>query len=160
MYPRKPKSALVYTLKALIPYSRENLLLSFSPNRFFNELERTSGYKRKTLNETVRRARRRGLIEQTDHGLKLTTLGERVTKPYTAIKLKNGARLMIIFDIPEDRALARKQLRWLLRKWGFKRTQKSVWVTSYDHRESVKLAVAELELSGCVELYECERLYP
>lgn len=154
------KSALVFILKGLMPYSRENLLLSFSPNRFFNELERSSGYSRKTLSETVRRARQQGLIDQTKKGLRLTVLGERTARPYVASKLPRGSQLMIIFDIPENRAGSRQQLRQLLRKWDFKQTQKSVWITEYDHRQSVEEAVEELGLGGNVELYECALLFP
>lgn len=156
----RKNSALVFILKGLMPYSRENMMLSFSPNRFFNELERTSGYKRKTLDETIRRAKKQGLMEKAGPSLRLTALGRRVAEPYIAKQLKNGGKLMIIFDVPENQAAARQKLRSLLRKWGFEQTQKSVWITEYDHRESVRQAVEELGLAGCVELYECARLFP
>lgn len=151
--------ALVYVLKAFIPYSKENFALGFSPNRFFNQLERTSGYSRKTLDQTVRRARQQGLIEQVNNELRLTKLGHQLARPYSAGKLKNG-KLMIIFDVPEDQATARRQLRMLLRKWGFRQSQKSVWVSEYDHQASVKEAIEALNLQGCVKLYECLLLYP
>ena len=152
-------SALVHILKAFIPYSRESFVLGFSPNRFFNELEKSSGYSRKTLEQSMRRARQQGLIEELDNKLRLTVLGQRMARPYSAGKLKNG-KLMIVFDVPENQATARRQLRLLLRKWGFKQSQKSVWVSDYDHRESVKEAIKELRLQGYVKLYECALLYP
>ena len=107
----------------------------------------------------MRRARQQGLIEQIDNQLRLTALGQRVARPYSAGKLKNG-KLMIIFDVPEDQAANRRQLRLLLRKWEFKQSQKSVWVSDYDHRDSIKEAIEELHLDGFVKLYECVLLYP
>ena len=161
MKPAKPKSALEFVLKSLIPYSHENLMLTFKPAQFFNELEKISKYKRKTLEAATRRARERGLIEQShDLQLRLTALGRRTALPYTAQRLPRNARLMVIFDVPEDRATARQQFRRLLRKWQFEQIQKSVWESNYDHRESIKLAIEELGLDGCVELHESLLLYP
>ena len=161
MEPPKPKSALVFVLKGLMPYTRENMMLSFKPNQFFNELEKISYYKRRALEEAARRAREKGLIEETrNQQLRLTALGRRRVLPYVTQKLTNNGKLMLIFDIPEDRAIERQRLRRLLRKWRFTQTQKSVWTTEYDFTEAIKDVVAELGLEGCVELYECALLYP
>ena len=152
----KPPSALAFVLKAMIPYSRQNLMLGLAPNRFFNELEKVSSHKRQALEQAARRAIEQGLIEKAkDRSLRLTELGRRAALPYVAEHLPQNGRLMVIFDIPENLATSRKQLRRLLKKWGFEQVQKSVWLTSYDHRESVSLAVDELELQSFVELYEC-----
>lgn len=150
---------MAFVLKALIPYTQPNLLLAFKPGLFFAELEKISGYKRRYLEEVARRAVEKGLIEQKkNRQLRLTELGRRTALPYVAGTLPDGGRLMVIFDIPEDMATARKQFRRLLIKWGFKQIQKSVWLTNYDHRESVSMAIEELELQGYVELYECAAL--
>ena len=136
-------------------------MLSFKPNQFFNELERISNYKKRTLEEAARRAREKGLIEEArNQQLRLTALGRRRVLPYVAQKLTNNAKLMLIFDIPEDRAIKRQQLRRLLRKWKFRQAQKSVWITEYDFTRAIKDVVAELGLEGCVEVYECALLYP
>jgi|SRR3989344_9077025 len=157
----KPKSALVFVLKGLVPYSRENMMLAFKPNLFFNELEKISRYKRQTLETAARRAQEKGLIEiSRQQQLRLTNLGRRRVRPYIATKLKGNGKLMVIFDIPEEKAIDRQRLRRLLRKWQFIQVQKSVWLTAYDFREALQEAVDELGLSGCVELYECDLLYP
>ena len=154
---RKPQTPLIFILKSLIPYSRENLLLGLSPNRYFNELEKLSGYKRRTLQQAAWRAEQQGLIEkQRNRTLKLTELGERRVKPYFAEKLGSGAQLMVAFDIPEKEALARRQLRNLLKKWKFEQVQKSVWITGYDFRSLLGEAVKELEIEDYVRVYECE----
>lgn len=161
MKPAKPKSALEFVLKGLIPYTHENLLLTFKPGQFFNELEKISRYKKRTLEAAARRAQERGLIEQNQkRQLQLTALGRRTALPYTAQRLPKNARLMVIFDIPEDRAIARQQFRRLLRKWQFEQVQKSVWESTYDHRKSIKLAIEELDLDGFIELHESLLLYP
>ena len=157
----KPKSALVFVLKGLVPYSRENMMLAFKPNLFFNELEKISRYKRQTLESAARRAQEKGLIEiSRQQQLRLTNLGRRRVRPYIATKLKGSGKLMVIFDIPEEKAIDRQRLRRLLRKWQFVQVQKSVWLTAYDFREALQEAVDELGLSGFVELYECDLLYP
>lgn len=161
MEPPKPKSALAFVLLGLVPYTRPNMLLAFKPNQFFNELERISNYRRKTLEEASRRARKQKLIEEdNDLRLRLTELGRKRALPYTAKKLSGDGKLMIVFDVPEDKSLARQRLRRLLRQWQFRQVQKSVWQSEYDFKELVSLAVDELDLNGCVELYECALLYP
>ncbi len=157
----KPKTALAFVLLGLVHYSRPNILLAFKPNQFFNGLEKISRYKRKTLEEAARRARQQNLIEQTkQQQLRLTALGKRRALPYAADRLKDNGQLMVVFDVPEDQSAARRQLRVLLKKWGFTQVQKSVWLTAYDHRESLDLAIDELGLKSYVRLYECSLLYP
>jgi DNA-binding transcriptional regulator PaaX len=161
MEPTVPKSALAFILKGLMPYTRENLMLSFKPNLFFNELEKISKYKRKTLEEAARRAREQGLIEETqNHLLCLTELGKKRALPFVAKELRDGAKLMLIFDIPEDQVIARQRLRRLLRKWGFEQVQKSVWMSGYDFGEAIREAVDELGINECVKLYECAPFSP
>lgn len=156
-YDFKPKqqSALVFVLKGLIPYSRENLLLSFKPSLFFNELEKISRYKKWTLEKAYYEARRNKLFENEVNIIRLTEAGQKIIRPYVAKRLKNEARLMVIFDIPEDMAVTRAKFRRILKLWNFSQVQKSVWITSYDHNASIKEVVAELGLEECVEQYEC-----
>jgi len=157
---RKKQSALVFILKGLMPYSRENLMLSFSPNRFFNELEKVSGYKQNTLKNAYWRAQKQGFIKETEKITKLTAKGIKEVRPFTAKRLGKNARLMVIFDIPELQAGKRRQLRDILKLWGFKQIQKSVWTTDRDHRTLLIELIADLNLGGCVEVYEGSRLFP
>lgn len=154
----RQNSALKTILLALIPYSRQNMLLSFSPNRFFNELERQSNYSQRTLKQAYARGQRAGLI-QKDSG-RLTNLGQREIRPFMATRLKGNARLMVIFDIPETDARARQHLRLTIKAWGFMQVQKSVWISDMDYREALINIIVDLELAGCVEIYEAVRLFP
>lgn len=157
---RKKHSALVFVLKGLIPYSKENLLLSFSPNRFYNELEKVSGHRQATLKNAYWRAKQKGLIEETQKTAELTAKGFKEIRPFMAKRLGKNARLMVIFDIPEQQASKRQQLRNILRQWKFKQIQKSVWVTDLDYKDLLAEVIGELKLSGCVEIYESSRLFP
>lgn len=153
-------SALRTVLRALVPYTKENLQLSFSPNKFFNELEKKSGYKRGTLKNAVTEAEKLGLIIREERLITITTRGIEQIKPFVPTKLSSKARLMIIFDIPETRSYDRKRLRILLKEWKFKQVQRSVWISNYDYKKSLVKAVKELKLEECVEIFECARLFP
>lgn len=150
----------MHVLLGLIPYTRENLQLAFKPNAFFNELERTSSYKRATLQSALWKAKQRGLVKREGKLITLTAKGLAGVQPFVAQKLGKQVRLMIIFDIPEKRAAARRRLRALLYEWKFKQVQKSVWASPYDYCDTLIEAIQELRIEDCVELYECARLYP
>ena len=156
--PRK-ESAKIFILKSLIPYTEANLMLAFKPNLFFNELEKISRHKRRALEAAMREAERQKLIElknkQNQIVIRLTEIGQKTVRPFVAEKLGNSAKLMIIFDIPEDMSLVRARLRRVLRSWNFAQVQKSVWITSYDHKQSVDELVKELGIEPYTRLYEC-----
>jgi hypothetical protein len=146
---------MIFVLKSLIPYSNENFMLAFKPHLFFAELEKISYYKRRSLENALRLAERQKLIERQANVVRLTEAGKSVIRPFVAQQLPNGARLMVIFDIPEDKAVIRNRFRRSLQAWHFDQIQKSVWVTVYDHRQSVKELATELDISENVQLYEC-----
>lgn len=148
-------SALVFILKALIPYTEENIMLAFKPNLFFNELEKISRYKRQTLEKALREAERLKLAEKHESVIRLTRAGQEIIRPFIAQKLSGEAKLMVIFDIPEGMAVVRARFRRTLVAWHFHQIQKSVWITSYDHKPSVRKIVSELGITDYVKLYEC-----
>ncbi len=156
----KPKSSLHILLKALIPYTRENIQLSFHPHKFFNDLERQSGFKQESLKNTFRKAKKDGLIKTEDSLLEITASGLRELQPFEPKKLIGTARLMVIFDIPEENARMRRRFRLLLREWHFSQAQKSVWISDFDYKKELVRAIEELGLKKCVQVFECARLYP
>jgi hypothetical protein len=153
-------SALTEVLKALLPYSRQNLLLSYSPNRFFNELERKSGYRQATLKAAFERGKKQKLITSEQRQPTLTSAGERKILPFIAKHLSSAGRLMVIFDIPEDMSYKRRQFRDLLKNWDFVQAQKSVWLTDIDYRDELIDVISELGIGRFVEVYESARLFP
>lgn len=155
----RQESAIIFILKGLVPYTEANLMLSFKPGLFFAELEKISRYKRHALEVAMYEAQKQKLIKkkvkQNQNVIRLTELGQKILRPFVAQQLSDNAKLMIIFDIPEDMAIARARLRRVLRSWNFEIIQKSVWATSYDHRQSVNELIKELEIGPYVQLFEC-----
>ena len=124
--PLREQSALSFVLRAFIPYTRENLLLSFSPNRFFNELDRTSNYSKKNLQQAYYRAKEHGYFDYIDTTPLLSELGRNQIERYTPLKLGNEAALIVVFDIPETMLSRRNSFRGILKSLGFVQIQKSV----------------------------------
>jgi hypothetical protein len=151
------RTALTEVLLALVPYTRQNLVLAQRPRRFFSELEQASDYSQATLRAAYRRALIKGLIDP--QGTSLTPIGLRSVQPFIAERLPGG-KLIVIFDIPESHASDRRQLRLFLKHWGFNQIQKSVWATDRDHRDALLDIVGKLKIGSYVELYEGVRLFP
>lgn len=152
---KKPSATTRFVLEAFVPYTKSNLLLSFKPSLFFNELERKSGKKRRSLESAYYRLIKKGLIELDDKRVpRLTPKGQRKTKSYEPERLKFGAHLIVIFDIPEDERRKRRRLRLLLQELSFRKVQQSVWETEYDHREYLRAEIAEMHLQEYVRVYE------
>jgi DNA-binding transcriptional regulator PaaX len=157
---RNKQSALVFVLKGLVPYTRENLMLSFKPKMFFAELEKVSKYNQKTLRNAYYRGFKTGLIQNSTTTPRLTKRGIIKVQPYITTKIKGKGRLVVIFDIPEVNAGLRQQLRKQLQDWQFEQIQKSVWATDLDYKEGLIDLIAELNAGRYVEIYEGARLYP
>ena len=151
----QPKSATDFILRGLfLPFSRQNLLLSFKPSQFFYELSRVSGYPEKTLRDTMSRATRDGYIVMGDTIPQLTAKGLKKVQPFVAEKLPENGQLLVVFDIPEERKMMRHEFRRLLKRLDFQYVQQSVWMSDLDHRKVLAEAVKKLELKDCVKVYE------
>lgn len=152
-------SALRYILESLVPYTEANLLLTFKPNKFFDELDKKSFRKRQTWRNAYSKARKNGLIKVDDEGVpKLTPKGQKSLKRYKAKKLGKGVELMIIFDIPEVERGKRQQLRLLLKELKFRQVQKSVWTSELDGRSHIESEAKYYGFGKYIELYEVHRL--
>lgn len=154
----REKSALTQILLALVPYTEQNLMLTFKPNRFFDELERTSGFSTPTLRVAFSRARNNKLFEIDNERVVFSLKGRQIIQPFIAKKLGGGGQLMVIFDIPEDSAGLRRKFRSLLIELQFKQIQQSVWMTDKDYREFLADSINDLGLDDWVQLYEAARI--
>jgi FPC/CPF motif-containing protein YcgG len=154
-----PKSSLEYVLRGLIPYTDANLKLTFRPYLFFRDLDKIAYAKKRSLQNAYYKALRDGLIEMDDENVpRLTKKGWRKVRPYSPKELGKNARLMVIFDIPEQEAWKRKHLWRLLRELKFQQIQKSVWASPYDHRELLAAEVKQYGLEEYVQVYEALRV--
>ena len=91
---------------------------------------------------------------------RLTAKGKQKLQPFIATKLQENARLMVVFDIPEEKAELRRQFRTLLRELKFEQAQLSVWITDFDHKDILLEAVEDMQLDGYIQIYESARLFP
>lgn len=157
----KYRSTTHYVLSGLLPYTEANLKLSFSPNRFFNDLEKISNYKLKStaVRTSYYRAVKRGLIELgADRVPRLTDKGLSQLSRYEPRKLKSADGVLVIFDIPEGERSLRNRLRALLRELRFIQVQKSVWRSDYDVVKYVVEWLREEGVDDYVQVYESIRV--
>ncbi len=154
----KLKPTTKYILEGFIPYTNANLKLTYKPNEFFNELERISRIKERSLRSAYYRAVKEGLVEVgTDNVPRLTPKGISRIKKYKPQKLGNS-RLIIIFDIPEEERHKRDHLRLLLKELSFHKLQQSVWATDYDHRDYLAAEIEANDLKPYVQVFEAVRI--
>lgn len=157
-YPKKNKSSIEYILLGLLPYTHENMLLTFKPNTFFDELSKTSSYSRKTLKAAFSRATSQKLICKNENNFSITLKGNQIIQPFVAKKLTGSGSLMVIFDIPEDFANTRRSFRNLLKRFEFKQIQQSVWMSDKDYRKILLETIKEYGVEEWVQLYESARI--
>ena len=150
-------SATTYLLLALIPYTEPNLKLAFKPNLFFNDLENLTEHSPQNLRLAYARATKNGWIQFDNDKVKLSLEARQSIQPFIARKL-SGAKLMVIFDIPEDYSHLRHKFRAILKHLEFNQVQQSVWMTDRDYKDILVETVNKLGLNECVELYESVRI--
>lgn len=154
---KKTKTVAAHLLMALIPYSKENLQLVFQPTQFFDELERSSGFSRRTLRQTYLRLKKQQYISSQDSP-KVTIKGRQYLQPFVTQQVAKAGYLMVIFDVPVEFNAARRRFRNLLRRLEFSQIQQSVWVSPYDHTQIIKEAAEELKIDQWVEFFEAAKI--
>lgn len=151
-------SSLEHILRGLLPYSRENMLLSFKPHQFFSELEQKTKKKQTVLQTALSRAIRQGYVERVDGIPCLTEKGRARIQLLTATRLRNNVYLMVAFDIPEEIRAKRRKLRNFLQMHDFEQVQRSIWVSRLDYRRELRMVCDELNINEHVLIYECAPL--
>lgn len=113
------------------------------------------------LSQALKRLRERGLVDFIDEEklvIKLTDKGLDQAV-WAKIKLESNKRWdkiwrMVIFDIPENKRLARDLLRYKLKEWGFIKLQKSVWASKKNCTEPLRKYIKQLGISSWVMVIE------
>ena len=70
-----------------------------------------------------------------------------------ALTLTGNRYTVVVFDIPETEASARRQFRWLLKQGGFTKLQQSVWVSRADTYQLMAQFIKTAGLMSWVNLY-------
>lgn len=147
---------------SLVPFTEDNLKLTFHPAQFFKDLESKTGASRATLASTLSRAQKLGLVKR-DSGIPvLTNLGRKRIRAYDEEEfqeLQNNTRLMVSFDIPQTHDRARRILVSELKNLNFSQLQKSVWLTKYDTEHRIIDIISELKIGKYVTMFLVEAIY-
>jgi len=157
---KKDHTVLIAVLKAFLPYSRENLMLSFKPRKFFNHLdylEKQTQASRRSLSATISRAKRNGLLKVDEQGNITTSWRGKIKLSIIPTK-KTRNLLIIVFDIPEVLRKNRDLLRLYLKTTLCEQVQKSVWKTKYDIYDELTEIIKDLNISDYVNLFMADEI--
>ncbi|MBP9667933.1 hypothetical protein KBD87_03955 [Candidatus Saccharibacteria bacterium] len=159
---KKYVSATHYVLSALVPYTEANLKLAFKPNQFFNDLDTLgkSNASKESIKTAYYRLLKKDLIQVDTAGIpRLTQKGTAQLVLYEPTLLPKGAKLLLIFDVPEIEKAKRNHLRTLLRQLKFEQIQRSVWQTKYDSIDYLRSEIVTYGLQEYVRVYESSELH-
>lgn len=126
-------------------------------------------YRRRKLRESLKRLHQKKLIAFAKEGekmvVKLTERGRVKTLKYKlddleikTPKIWDRRWWVVIFDIPEKKKLAREALRTILKRLGFYKWQRSVFVYPYPCYDEIEFVRSVLEVRSCVRILVVEEL--
>lgn len=112
--------------------------------QLFKYFKPRNAYERTRIRQSVSRIEKQGLIREKDGGFILTTKGERKAMQYKIESMRiarqkkwDGKWRMIMFDIPENKKMARRAINLALKRLGCVQYQKSVFVTPFPCKNEV-----------------------
>ena len=120
-----------------------------------------------TMQVTLSRLRKNGIINNGDKGWYLTSAG----KKYMKIKLDSFEQfpnsfkkdapknLIVMFDIPETKKAEREWFRWHLKKFHYVMIQKSVWVGPSPLPEEFMEYIKKIKLRDTLKTFRLARSY-
>lgn len=149
----KGMTSTKFVLLGLVPYTRQNMMLSCLPNKFFNELEAISKYSQNDLKRAYSRSVERGYIMQDESGYSLSAEARALIAPLVAEELGTNTQLMVAFDIPEDLAQQRRAFRYTLKRLEFEQVQRSVWMSKYNYTDIITTAINDLHIKDFVKVF-------
>jgi len=142
-------------------------MLVLSKGESLRRIKDLSNYYSSSMEESVGRLRRRGLVEIRETGegteVKITDRGRTEMLKYKLgdLNLKPQGRWdkkwrLVLFDIPEDERKKRNDLRSWLTRLGLRQMQKSVWVYPHPLDKEVRFLREVLGVPHVVKLITAE----
>ena len=120
--------------------------------------------KKSALSLVLRRLRESGLIDfvsNEDLVVRLTNKGKEKAL-WTKMKLIeekwDGRWRIVIWDIPEKRRAVREVLRFQLKQLGFKRLQKSVWISKKNCTDLLREFIKKVGIEEWVFVIESDNI--
>ena len=130
-------------------------------------IPRFKKYSSKSLNVTVYRLKRKGIIEKELAGIVLSKYGkEYVKRKFDSLKqfdksdnMSKERNLIVMFDVPVEKKAHREWLRWHLKKFNYIMIQHSVWVGPSPLPKEFKDYIKEIKLNRCIKTFKLEKSY-
>lgn len=128
----------------------------------------TKYYQNRNFNQLIRRLEKQGYIKneykETKRILKLTKKGElkalfknsQATQPNP--ETWDGEWTVFCFDTPEHARIVRSQIRQLLRSYGFKAIQASVYISPYKLAPEAMLSLKESGLDRYICIFRAKQI--
>jgi DNA-binding transcriptional regulator PaaX len=124
-------------------------------------------YPPKTIQVTINRLKRKGLIEKNLTKIFLSKDGKKyIKKKINSLKqfnkpkdISNNRNLLVMFDIPNERKAEREWFRWHLKKFNYILVQKSVWVGPSPLPKDFLDYVEKIKLKKCIKTFKLAKSY-
>jgi DNA-binding transcriptional regulator PaaX len=124
-------------------------------------------YPRRTIETTIHRLKKKGLIEKELAGIVLSKHGkEYVRKKFDSLRqfsipkhISQDRNLLVMFDVPVEKKGEREWLRWHLKKFNYIMIQHSVWVGPSPLPKDFKEYLHEIKLDKCIKTFKLEKPY-
>ena len=153
---------ITWTLLGIIARTPEALANAFLDHRSLNQhLSGETEFLSDKLIQHLRNLKRSGYIEmkQSDGStsVRLTTKGKIKQIENSSDKTSDGQLRIISFDIPETIKSKRQQFCRSIRRIGFCRLQKSLWVCPFIKADQIDLIVDDLKIRKYIAYFVVSR---
>ena len=152
---------ITWTIIGVIARIPEALLGSFTDAKSIgNNIPQSHEFLADRLIDHLRNLKNSGYIElrktDSNFSVKLTTKG-KIKNLESPTNLESDGRVRIIsYDIPETIAKKRHQFCRSLRRIGYRKLQKSLWVCKYNKADEIDLIIDELDIGDYVSYFIAE----
>ena len=147
-----------------MPSLQEEILVSLYGGLFYllNPYELCCGnqqYHTNSIYKAVARLEKLGLLNKQRKEkkiyLQLTEKGKKAVRVHRKAgghsrRIWDEKWRVVIFDVPEKRAQARRYLRNYLKSLGFGKVQRSIWITPYDFGKLINYFSLKMKISDCI----------
>ena len=130
-------------------------------------IPRFNKYAKRSVEVTIDRLKRKGIIEKELAGIILSKYGkEYVKRKFDSLKqfdkpenISKEKNLLVMFDIPVEKKGEREWFRWHLKKFGYVLIQKSVWVGPFPLPREFMDYIKEIKLDRCIKTFRLSKSY-
>lgn len=130
-------------------------------------IPRFKKYSKRSMEVTINRLKRKGIIEKEIAGIILSKYGkEYVRRKIDSLKqfdkpknISNNKNLLVMFDIPVEKKGEREWFRWHLKKFGFVMIQHSVWIGPSPLPKEFNDYIKSIKLDKCIKTFKLAKSF-